>query len=394
MSEHGNAQVDLDDIFGDDSKYNSNIKITDADKKAGLKVYCKEPYAQELYDAMKAYESDTGMDIHACKDLTIGDVYNVLAVRIDFDNKTIYTEDIKSKVEIIIPFNEFASSIDDLTKGEGIEFSAMVSRIDRAGSFVGSERACLSIKYKKEIFSHLDNKTWFEIKIKKLIKGGYVAMYKDNVECFIPGSHAGANVIRDFSKLLGATLNVMVDNYDKSNDLFILSYKKYIEKSMPFMISELKFGNKYTGILTNRPYDFGVFVEFEGYYTGLIHSSEFENYNEVKTTMRAGDEIDFYIKNVTKKGPQFRVVCTLDPDTIDSEKRQWDELRSRTENKTFDYDIDSNNNSIKIYINGESYDVTMRRKDLQRNLDLFPKVKVYKVDPINKSLKFEFVESE
>ena len=130
-----------------------------------------------------------------------------------------------------------------------------------------------------------------------------------------------------------------------------------------------------------------------GIFTTHRYQIEFENYNEVRTKMSAGDEIDFYIKNVTKKGPQFRVVCTLDPETIDSEKKQWDELRTRTENQTFEYDVDSNNNSIKIYVDGESYDVTMRRKDLQRNLDLFPKVRVSKVDPINKSLKFEFVES-
>ena len=160
------------------------------------------------------------------------------------------------------------------------------------------------------------------------------------------------------------------------------------------MVSELQFGKKYTGTLTNKPYDFGVFVEFEGYYTGLIHSSEFENYNDVKSTLKAGDEIDFYIKNVTRKGSQYRIVLTLDADTIDSEKKQWDDLRTRTEGESFEYEVDSNNNSISIYIDGESYQVTMRRTDLERNLNKYPMVKVSKVDPINKSLKFEFVESE
>ena len=67
-------------------------------------------------------------------------------------------------------------------------------------------------------------------------------------------------------------------------------------------------------------------------------------------------------------------------------------MRSRTENKTFDYEVDAQNNSIQIYIDGESYKVTLRRKDLEKNLSLYPKVKVSKVDPINKNLKFEFVE--
>jgi predicted RNA-binding protein with RPS1 domain len=383
-----------DDIFNSPTKYNENITVTEEDAKAGIKIYCKEPYAQELYDTMKAYENESGINLHACKDLTLGSVYDVKATKISFDDKVIHAEEINSKVEITIPFNEFAASVDDLSKGENIFFNVMIIKTDKAGAFVGSEKDCMAINYKNELTSHYNNRTWFEITIKKLIKGGYVASYKNTVDCFIPGSHAGANVIRDFSKLLGTTINVMVDNYDKSNDLFILSYKKYIAKSMPLMVSELKFGHKYTGILTNKPYDFGMFVEIDGYYTGLIHSSEFSDYSNIKSIYKAGDEVDVYIKNVTKKGKQFRVVLTLDPDSIDSEKKQWDDLRNRTEGESFEYDIDSNTNSIKIYIDGESYGVTLRKKDLQKNLDLYPKVKVFKVDPINKSLKFEFVENE
>ena len=394
MDNTKNNDVSTEDLFANNGKYNTRVKISEEDAKAGLRIYCQEPYAQELYDKMKAYESQTGVDLHACKDLTVGNIYDVTAHQISFDDKYIRATEVNSPVEIVIPFNEFESSIDDLTKGTDVNFNVMIIKTDRSGSFIGSQKKCVSINYAKELQSHFSNKTWFEVKIKKLIKGGYVALYKDTVECFIPGSHAGANVIRDFSKLLGATLNVMVDNYDKSNDLFILSYKKYIQKSMPLMVSELKFGSKYTGTLTNKPYDFWVFVEIDGYYTGLIHSSEFENYNEVKSTLKAGDEIDVYIKNVTKKGPQYRIVLTLDPATIDSEKKRWDDLRTRTEGESFEYEVDSNNNSISIYIDGESYNVTMRRKDLERNLNHYPMVKVSKVDPINKNLKFEFVESE
>jgi ribosomal protein S1 len=394
MDNDKNNSAELDAIFATSGKYNDTITVTDEDAKAGLKVYCQEPYAQELYDKMKAYETESGVNLHACKDLTVGMIYDVKATQISFDDRLIHTEEVNSAVEITIPFNEFASSIEDLSKGENLFFNVMVTKTDRMGTFIGSEKKCVSINYKKELTNHFNSKTWFEVKIKKLIKGGYVAMYKDTVECFIPGSHAGANVIRDFSKLLGTTINVMVDNYDRSNDLFILSYKKYIAKSMPFMVSELKFGHKYTGTLTNKPYDFGMFVEIDGYYTGLIHSSEFDDYSKIKSMYKAGDEVEVYIKNVTKKGQQFRVVLTLDPESIDSEKKQWDDLRNRTEGESFEYDVDSNTNSIKIYIDGESYGVTLRKKDLQRNLDLYPRVKVSKVDPINKSLKFEFVEDE
>ena len=267
----------------------------------------------------------------------------------------------------------------------------MIIKNDLSGGYVGSERKCVGINNKQELFGFLEDNKWFEVTIQRLVKGGYIATYKDSVECFIPGSHAAANVIRDFKKLLNSTINVMIDNYDKSNDLFILSYKKYIEKSMPERISDIKFGHKYTGTLTNNPYKFGVFVEFEDYFTGLIHSSEFDDYNSVKKTLKIGDNIEFYVKNVVKKDKQYRTILTIKAENVDSEKRRWAELREKTENKSFEYDVDSSNNSIKIYIDGESFEVTLRRRDLRKNLDLYPRVKVSKVDPINKNLKFEFI---
>ena len=243
------------------------------------------------------------------------------------------------------------------------------------------------------MFVHLANETSFEIKLKKLIKGGYLAIYQNEVECFVPGSHAAANVVHNFGDLLGKTLTVMVDNYDSANDLFILSYKKYVSHSMPKMITELKFDEPYTGVLTNNPYDFGIFVEIDGYYTGLIHKSEFENYDDVRKNYRVGDKISVYVKDVTTKGNQYRIVLTLDKSQVNGEKLQWQELRNKTENNSFSYTINKNKNSISIDINGESYEVQLKRNDLQENLNRYPMVKVFKVDPINKRLRFEFVEA-
>jgi len=384
---------DIDLLFSRKGKYNESVVLTDDDKKSGVKIYCMEPYAQQLYDVMKDFENRNGQFTHVNKDLDSGTIYEVRATSISFTDRLISTEEPFSKVNIDIPFKEYSGDIEALTRGENVKFNVMIIKKDKSLGYIGSEKKCTSINYKKELFSHLEENTWFEVHITKLIKGGYIALYKDTIECFIPGSHAAANVIRDFKDLIGKSLNIMVDNYDQSNDLFILSYKKYIEHSLPQMVTDLKFGQKYSGSLTNSPYDFGMFVEFDNYFTGLIHSSEFENYDVDRKKFRAGDKIDFYIKNVVKKGKQYRVVLTLKEDDIDSEKRRWSDLREKTENKSFDYEIDSNNNSIKIQIDDESFEVTLKRKDLQHNLNLYPRVKVYKVDPINKNLKFEFVEN-
>jgi hypothetical protein len=86
-------------------------------------------------------------------------------------------------------------------------------------------------------------------------------------------------------------------------------------------------------------------------------------------------------------------VLTLDKSQVNGEKLQWQELRNKTENNSFSYTINKNKNSISIDINGESYEVQLKRNDLQENLNRYPMVKVFKVDPINKRLRFEFVEA-
>jgi hypothetical protein len=98
------------------------------------------------------------------------------------------------------------------------------------------------------------------------------------------------------------------------------------------------------------------------------------------------------VKDVTSKNNQYRIVLTLNKDQVNSEKMQWQSLRNRTENQSFRYSIDEAKNSISIDIDGENFEVSLRRKDLERNLNRYPMVKVFKVDPINKRLRFEFVE--
>lgn len=380
-----------DPIFNTVGKYNTTVKLTEADVKAKIKIYCKEPYAQEMYDALIAYESKSSSPITA-KDLTEGQVYRVIAKSISYQDKAIYAEELNSKVSILIPFREYSKGIEELSKEENRSFLVIVYKATQHGEYLASEKKALSISYKQELFDHLENNTWFDVKITKLIKGGYLAIYKKEIECFIPGSHAAANVVHNFNDLLGKNLTVMVDNFDSANNLFILSYKKYVTHSMPLMVSELQFDKEYVGTLTNRPYDFGVFVEFENYYTGLIHKSEFENYEEVSKKMKTGDKISFYVKDVTTKNNQYRIVLTLNKEQVSQEKMQWQSLRNRTENQSFKYSIHEAKNSISIEIDGESFEVSLRRKDLEQNLNKFPLVKVFKVDPINKRLKFEFVE--
>ena len=377
------------DVFKKTGKYNTEIKLTEEDKRARVKIYCHESYAQDLYDRMRSWKKEESLKT---KDLISGSVYRVSAKQVSYKDSIIYSEEIDSGTTVIVPFREYSSSIEELIKSDDPSFYVMLYKANTYGENFGSEKKALTVSYKYELFDHQNSDTWFDITIIKLIKGGYLALYKNEVECFIPGSHAAANVVHNFSDMLGKTLNVMVDNYDQTNDLFILSHKKYITHSMSAMIENLQFNKAYSGKVTSKPYDFGIFVEVEEYFTGLIHNSEFENYNETRKSFKPGDNIEVYVKDITHKKGQFRIVFTLSPENTNLEKMAWQRLRDRTENKSFSYTVDSKNNSIAIEVDGESFEVSLKRKDLEKNINQYPYVKVSKVDPINKNLKFEFTE--
>lgn len=390
--EHVKPLEDFDwDLLSND-KYNTTVNLTEEDKKSRVKIMCQEPYAQELYDLMREHENDRGTSSFACeKDFKIGSVYSVVAKTISFDDKAILVEEVNSMVQMIIPFKEYAGDIEELTKGNELNFKVIVYRADRHGEYYASERKCRAINYFDELIDHQSKNNWFEVKIVSLIKGGYIALYKNEVKCFIPGSHAGANVIHDFSTLLGKTINVMIDNYDRSNSLFILSYKKYVKHSLPIKIRELRFNKQYTGTLTTKPYDFGMFVEFEGYYTALLHSSNFDNYNEVKSRMKTGDEVSFWIKDVTFRKKEYRIVLTLDKHSISDEFLKWENIKEKVEGKEFNFEISHDNRRVSIEVDGEPISLNLNKLYRDKDLNTYSKVSIFKVDVINKTFNYRLI---
>jgi ribosomal protein S1 len=115
------------------------------------------------------------------------------------------------------------------------------------------------------------------------------------IKCFLPGSLAAANKINDFDAFIGKTFFVMIDGYVAAKDIFVVSYKKYLSRIMEQKIQELDLTKKYKGYVTGTS-NFGVFVEWEDIYTGLLHKTEFEN--QTVGGFNTGDEIEFYIKEV------------------------------------------------------------------------------------------------
>ena len=257
----------------------------------GSKVYCHEPYAQEIYDKMFNFMGDREYN----KDLKTGNSYECEILSLT-ENYAIAQTDSGQSIYI-----DLVKERKDSTRLRiaSIDFS-IGSKVDATvrnvmGTYYGSVVEGYINNTKVEFFDQIHKESVaYEAIVKSVNKGGYLVDVH-GIECFLPGSLAAANKITDFESYVGKTLYVMIDGYVQQKDIFVVSYKKYLQKIMEQKIQELDLTKKYKGHVTGTS-NFGVFVEWEDVYTGLIHKTEFEN--QVVEGFRAGDEIEFYIKEV------------------------------------------------------------------------------------------------
>lgn len=387
------ANKDFDYLFEiNKGKYNQSIRFPAGTDLGKVKVYCREPYAQSLYDMYdgKNLGMPAGHKIES-KDLQINTEYIVKPLTINFDTKTILCEDIASHSPVFVNQSDFTGDLAELAKNVK-NFGVVITRQIR-GSFYGSNKMYDAVRLETELSAHYKNGTCFEVVITELVKGGYMATYKNAVNVFVPGSHAAANIIVDFASYIGKTLPVAVDNYDIASNLYIVSYKKYIQNTLNDRIHELRFDTKYVGRLTNKPSDFGMFVEFENYFTCLIHKTEFKNWNDAKKNYTTGSEIEFYVKDIIahdKAG--FRVIGTLDDYKVNPDKAKWEILRQRLVGNSYDYMYGEDTGVFHILSDdGENVSMKLSRDSISHGLHKFKKVQVKSVDVVRQTLAFDFI---
>jgi len=370
------------------SKINNSVKLSEADRKANVKIFCKEPYAQDLYD--KYFGSEAGHQLPtASKDIPVGEIRTVSLKKIDFAMSMVEMEDSSTMTSIFVPFREFSQEPSLSLLNEDRKYKVMIYKSNMS-EILGSEKKCAALTLREDVEYFTKNNKWFYVKVVELIKGGYLAIYKNQIKCFLPGSHAAANVIRDFSEYLHKEIPVMVENYDSVNNLFIVSYKKYIKETLPQKVSDLSFSQKYTGTLTNNPYDFGIFVEFQNYYTGLIHKSDFENdaaFKEFSKGLRSGNQIDFWVKDVVQKKGEYRIILTTNPDSIDPVKKSWQSLKDGIENQILNYSYSKGSMTMTLP-DEQTISVSVSATVMQDH-SVDGRVLIQKVDVIKQNLGFE-----
>lgn len=278
---------------------NSKIK-----SPAGSRIYCHEPYAEELAEL---YFTSNDKFESGPKDLSDGGVYTCTIISVKTDEALAQTD---SGQTIYIDLKRERRDAEKLNiTGIGFypgeELKARVRKMN--GSYSGSVIEYYIHSLRAELFEQIKKESnAYLIKIISINKGGYIAELS-GIKCFMPGSLAAANKITDFESYIGKEMHVMIEGYVEAKDIFIVSYKKYLNRIMDSKIQELDLTKKYKGYVTGTS-DFGVFVEWDDIYTGLIHKTEFAEGNSL-ATLSPGIEIEFYVKEIKDNN---RLTLTLD----------------------------------------------------------------------------------
>ena len=278
---------------------NSKIK-----SPAGSRIYCHEPYAEELAEL---YFASNDKFEGGSKDLSDGGVYTCTIISVKADEALAQTD---SGQTIYIDLKRERRDAEKLNiTGIGFypgeELKARVRKMN--GSYSGSIIEYYIHSLRAELFEQIKKESnAYLVKIVSINKGGYIAELS-GIKCFMPGSLAAANKITDFESYIGKEMHVMIEGYVEAKDIFIVSYKKYLNRIMDSKIQELDLTKKYKGYVTGKS-DFGVFVEWDDIYTGLIHKTEFAEGNSL-AALSPGIEIEFYVKEIKDNN---RLTLTLD----------------------------------------------------------------------------------
>lgn len=131
--------------------------------------------------------------------------------------------------------------------------------------------------------------------------GGYIVMIQ-GIECFMPGSLAGINKLADFESIVGDTLYVVAVSFSEGRGTIVVSHREYLKAMIPSRVEALNetITEERTGKVTGSA-KYGVFVEFDGCLTGMIHVNDLtpELLKRHKARdIKPDEEITFKIKEI------------------------------------------------------------------------------------------------
>lgn len=283
------------------------------------KVFCHEHYAQKMFDF---YNNHPNKFVR--KDLEKGDIVPIMDIYLPDDRGNMLIE-ILGGLTIEVDLNREKRFIQLFGFSKVDEFIEAVKTPEQREKFIQEGLFAYVIestpslkislwqgyikKIKDEFMEQISAPSKaYMAKILEANRGGFFVEVQ-GVEAFMPGSLAAPNKIRDFQSYVGKEVIVMIEDFLQDMNSFIVSHKKYIDHILPKKIAELSLENLCEGNITGTS-KYGIFVEFDEIFTGLLHKSKMkpETYHKFKNREYApGDPIKFFIGEITKDN---RIILT------------------------------------------------------------------------------------
>jgi len=190
----------------------------------------------------------------------------------------------------------------DLVIGDTIDV-LITEIIDNPFLIKGSITELIRQNVHSKMKNYFENQLPLIAAVKALIPAGYMMdIHMDNItiEAFMPNTLADVNKLVNYNSILGVTFEVMLETLQQEKGVYVVSRRKYLQSLIPEEIKKLKYGTVYKGEVTGTT-PFGVFVQFNGCLTGMVHKANVNEYWHDKwNSIVPGMSIDFYVKEIIK----------------------------------------------------------------------------------------------
>ena len=296
-------------------KPNSKIKAPH-----GVKVYSREPYAQDLLNLMLGFEASSPQQMEISEgEIYTGTVYSV--------NPEWASIDVGYRENVYVNILKEDASVRPLITVNNEVKVQVTSKKGATGCVLGSVSAGVKTAVVSEIMDSIEKaSTAYAGLIKEMIPGGGYIVNIQGVDCFMPGSLAGINKLADFESIVGQTLYVVPVSFSTKRGTIVVSHREYLKAMIPNKVEKLRenMNGDREGKVTGSA-KYGVFVEFDECLTGMIHVNDLtpEMLKKHKAReIQPGDDINFKIKEIVSDTKiiltQLDAMPVIDPwDTIE-----------------------------------------------------------------------------
>jgi small subunit ribosomal protein S1 len=269
---------------------NPHIKL----KQPTDKVFSHATYAQELYNMMWNNSSDNFTNKFV---IEVGKVYEGTVYGISNNWISI---DINYREFIYVNSNK--EVVNNLKVGDKTSVKIIKDGSNGVDFVVGSIEQGVQHAIFEDLMNNINNDVAYAGLVKQMIpEGGYIVTI-NGIDCFMPGSLAGMNKLHDFSSIVGTDMYVVPISFSAERGTVVVSHRAYLKAMVPSIIEDLKNAKDeiITGFVTGSA-KFGVFCEFNGCLTGMIHINDLDEVHSAKLRkheINPGDPIEFKIKEI------------------------------------------------------------------------------------------------